>query len=137
MKKRRLRGQPPVEPEQRTAPARPPRPAAEQPPAAVEPPPRGFKAAFRDLAERKLRELSGTLKWRGKAEAQQRAEARVRAEREMLVVPFQRADRQVEDGLALQPGGQLRRRQERVAALVLHAFQQIHSWPIKSRKKPE
>lgn len=83
MKKRRLRGQPPVEPEQRTAPARPPRPAAEQPPAAVEPPPRGFKAAFRDLAERKLRELSGTLKWRGKAEAQQRAEARVRAEREM------------------------------------------------------
>lgn len=83
MKKRRLRGQPPVEPEQRTAPARPLRPAAEQPPAAVEPPPRGFKAAFRDLAERKWRELSGTLKWRGKSEAQQRAEARVRAEREM------------------------------------------------------
>lgn len=84
MKKRRLRGQPPVEPEQRTAPARPPRPAAEPPSAApAAPPPRGFKAAFRDLAERKWRELSGTLKWRGKSEAQQRAEARVRAEREM------------------------------------------------------
>lgn len=86
MKKRRLRGQPPVEPEQRAALTRPQRPAADQaPPAAAEvpPPPRGFRAALRDLAERKLRELSATMKWRGQSEAQQRAEARARAEREM------------------------------------------------------
>lgn len=96
MKKRRLRGQPPTEPEQRTAPPRPQRPATEQTPAAAEPPPaRGFRAAFSDLLDRKRRELAGTLKWlrrsdaakddrtRDRVEAEIRAEAKLRAEREM------------------------------------------------------
>ena len=88
MKKRRLRGQPPTDVEQRAAPIRPQRPSSvvsdqATTAATVPPPPRGFRTALRDLAERKLRELSGTLKWRGQSEAKQRAEAKARAEREM------------------------------------------------------
>ncbi len=91
MKKWRTRDQPPADPEERAAQMFPRSPAP--PPPTAPPPPRtGFKAAFRDLVDRKLRELKQTAKWgtlsedKKKAAAQeraQRAEARARAEREM------------------------------------------------------
>ena len=45
-------------------------------------PVRGFAAAFRDLVDRKLRELTGQ-RWAGRSEAQRRAEATRRGARDM------------------------------------------------------
>ena len=59
--------------------APPPRTAA---PASRRGPVRGFAAAFRDLVDRKLRELTGQ-RWAGLSEAQRRAEATRRGARDM------------------------------------------------------
>ncbi|MGB7359965.1 MAG: hypothetical protein WA944_19100, partial [Mycobacterium sp.] len=45
-------------------------------------PVRGFAAAFRDLVDRKLRELTGQ-RWAGRSEGQRRAEATRRGARDM------------------------------------------------------
>jgi hypothetical protein len=44
---------------------------------------RGFGAAFRELVERKFRELSSRARWRGVSESKRRAEARARGARDM------------------------------------------------------
>ena len=92
MKKWRTRDMPPADPEERAAqisPRRTPPPPKDTPP----PPPRtGFKAALRDLVDRKLRELKQTAKWGAVSEDKKKAavpekalkaEARARAEREL------------------------------------------------------
>lgn len=83
MRKIRLGGSP--------APSSPGTPGASSAPRTAAPsagsaqpvPVRGFAAAFRDLVDRKLRELTGQ-RWAGRSEAQRRAEATRRGARDMV-----------------------------------------------------
>ena len=82
MRKIRLGGSaPPSGPNPATPASVAPQPSTAAP-ASPQGPVRGFAAAFRDLVDRKLRELTGQ-RWAGLSEAQRRAEATRRGARDM------------------------------------------------------
>ncbi|GAY19312.1 hypothetical protein [Mycobacterium sp. shizuoka-1] len=82
MRKIRLGGSAPSSGPNPAAPAESAPPQRTAAPATRQGPARGFAAAFRDLVDRKLRELTGQ-RWAGLSEAQRRAEAARRGARDM------------------------------------------------------